>query len=137
MRDLKTEISKFTAGQKAAHTRKWRRASDLAHRSAQNAKTFTKYELSKKGYKCISFDTPKGYEYKGVVDLIAAKRSTKNPDRLQIILLQVKGGKARITSDEISRLRAAAKHVKIGWNVVQKPGRTVRFRKRIPEGEFE
>ena len=54
----KVDKSKMTPAQKAAHTRKWRRASALAHKQARNAKTFAKYVLSQKGYKCISLDTP-------------------------------------------------------------------------------
>jgi len=121
----------LTPAEKAAQTRMRRRAALLAHMQARNAKTFTKYELSKKGYKCLSLDSRKGYEYKGVVDLIAVKRHHKNPDRIEIMLLQVKGGSAKITSDELERLQAAARNVKIRWNVAEKPRRTVRFRERI------
>ena len=123
--------SRMTAGQKAAHTRKWRRAAALAHRRAGNVKNFAKYELSKRGYKCISLDTSKGYEYKGVVDMLAVKRDNRNPDWLEIILVQVKGGSARIILDEIERLKRAARIVKVGWNVAEKPGRTVQFRRTI------
>jgi len=121
----------LTPGQKAAHTRKWRRAALLAHKQAKNAKTFTKYELSKKGYKCLSLDSGKGYEYKGVVDLVAVKRSRKNPDHLEIMLLQVKGGSAKITHDEMKRLEAAARHAKVRWNIAEKPAKTIRFRRVI------
>jgi hypothetical protein len=122
---------KLTSGRKAAQTRKWRRAASLAHRHSQNAKTFAKYELSKKGYKCISLDSKKGYEYKGVVDLVAVKRNRKNPDLLEVMLLQVKGGNAKITRDEMNRLRAATRNVKVQWNIAEKPGRTIRFRRNF------
>ncbi len=121
----------MTAGQKAAHTRKWRRAAELAHQSGQNAKTFTKYFLAKNGYKCLSLDSRKGYEYKGVVDLIAVKRDKKNPDILKVVLLQVKGGSARVSKEEIDRLRQAVRRIKVGWNVAEKPSSTVRFRKSV------
>jgi hypothetical protein len=52
---METDKSSMTAAQKAAHTRKWRRASERAHARARNAKTFTKYLLGKKGYRA-----PKG-----------------------------------------------------------------------------
>jgi len=68
---IKMSIDKrnMTAGEKAAHTRKWRRAAEKAHESCQHAKTFTKYFLSKKGYKCLDLDSRQaGYEYKGGVD---------------------------------------------------------------------
>ena len=123
----------LTPAQKAAQTRKFRIAAARAHNSGQNAKTFTKYMLSKLGYKHLSLDSKKGYEYKGVVDLLAVKRDTKNPDRLKILLLQTKGGSARVTPEELRRLKIATRTVKIGWNAVEKPGTAVRFRKKLEE----
>ena len=124
-------MMKLTSAQKAAQTRRGRRAAFLAHKHAQNAKTFAKYRLSKKAYRCISLDSKKGYEYKGVVDLIAVKRHQRNPDRLEIMLLQVKGGSAKITKDELGRLKTAAKNAKVRWNVAEKPRTTVRFRHKL------
>jgi hypothetical protein len=121
----------LSAGQKAAHTRKWRRASAKAHATARNAKTFARYALSKAGWRVVSFDTPNGYEYKGVVDLVAIKRNNRSPDELTVMLVQVKGGSARVTAAERLRLRIAAKKVKTTWNVAEKPGRTVRFPRAI------
>lgn len=123
--------SKITPGQKAAYTRKWRVAQQEALLSAKNAKTFAKYKLSQKGYRVISFDSSKGYEYKGVVDLIAVKRDTRNPDRLKIVLVQVKGGSAKITEHELKRLKDAAKIIKADWNVAHKPAKAIRFERKI------
>jgi hypothetical protein len=121
----------MSAGQKAAHTRKWRRAAELAHKSGQHAKTFTKYLLAKKGYKCLDLDSRRGYEYKGVVDLLAVKRHKSDPDVLHIILLQVKGGSARVTENEIQRLSKAARRLRVDWNIAEKPKKSVKFRKNI------
>lgn len=128
---MKVDRTTMTAGQKAAFTRKWRRAARRAHRSGQNAKTFTKYFLAKKGYKSLSLDSRSGYEYKGVVDLIAVKRDKKDPDILELVLIQVKGGKARVSLQEIDRLRQAARRIKVGWNIAEKPNRSVGFRKSV------
>lgn len=129
---METDNSSMTAAQKAAHTRKWRRASERAHARARNAKTFTKYLLGKKGYKTLSLDSRKGYEYVGVVDLLAVKRNRKDPDRLDLVLFQVKGGKARLTKRELDRLKRAVRKVRVEWNVVEKPGRSVKFRRSLP-----
>lgn len=128
---MKVDKLKMTTGQKAAHTRKWRRAAELAHKSCQNAKTFTKYFLSKKGYKCLDLDSRRGYEYKGVVDLLAVKRHKSDPDVLHIVLFQVKGGSARVTEKEIQRLSKAARRLKVDWNIAEKPKKSVKFRKNI------
>lgn len=109
----------------------WKAAQIKAHKTSKNAKTFTKVKLNKKGYRYIDFDTRKGYEYKGIVDLIAVKRDNKNPDNLEIILFQIKGGSAKIKPDEIRRLKKSVKNVKISWNTAKKPNQKVMFGNEI------
>lgn len=116
-----------TPAQQAAHTRKWRRASQLAHLRAKNAKTFAKYVLAQQGYRVLSLDSQRGFEYISVVDLVAVKRDKKDPDKLHIVLIQVKGGTSKITLEEIRRLRKAVDKVEVAWNVAEKPAQHVRF----------
>ena len=124
-------MPQMTAGQKAAHTRKWRQAAAKAHSTARNAKTFARYALSQAGWRVLSLDTRKGYEYKGVVDLVAVRRNNRRPDELTVMLVQVKGGSARVKREEQNRLRQAIRLVRVAWNVAEKPERTVRFAKPI------
>ena len=124
-------MPQMTAGQKAAHTRKWRQAAAKAHSTARNAKTFARYALSQAGWRVLSLDTRKGYEYKGVVDLVAVRRNNRRPDELTVMLVQVKGGSARVKREERDRLKQAVKRVRLVWNVAEKPERTVRFTKSI------
>jgi hypothetical protein len=49
-----------------------------------------------------SLDSRHGFEYKGVVDLVAVKRNNRSPDELTIMLVQVKGGSARVTKEELA-----------------------------------
>ena len=65
--------------------------------------------------------------YKGVVDLVAIRRSTDDPDGLEILFVQVKGGGARVSLNEINRIRRAVKIAKLDWDVAEKPGSTVQF----------
>jgi hypothetical protein len=74
------KVIKLTPAEKAAITKKWRRASAAAHATARHAKLFTKYALGKSGWKVASLDTRRGFEYKGVVDLVAVKRNNRSPD---------------------------------------------------------
>lgn len=127
----KVSMEKMTPGRKAAHTRKWRQASRLAHKRAKDAKTFTKYVLSHQGYKVITLDTRSGYESQGIVDLVAIKREAGDPDKLTLVLLQVKGGCARVSRQEKERLRVAVRRAKVVWNVAEKPGQEVLFLKKI------
>ena len=110
---------------------KWRAAQRVAQKTSLNAKQFTKYCLAKAGYRCLDLDTKRGYEYKGIVDLVAIKRDNKDPDSLRIILFQVKGGGARVKPPELIRLRNAASRIKVEWNYATKPGTTVLFGKAL------
>ena len=60
---------KMSPAQKAANKRKWRVAQKKAQKHARNAKTFAKYKLKQMRYKWIDFDSPKGHEGPGVVDM--------------------------------------------------------------------
>jgi hypothetical protein len=93
------KIVRLPPAERAAIRRKWRRASAKAHVTARNAKLFAKYALGKTGWKVASLDTRKGFEYKGVVDLVAVKRNNRSPDELTVMLVQVKGGTARVTQE--------------------------------------
>jgi hypothetical protein len=124
-------MAEMTAGEKAAHTRKWRQAAAKAHATARNAKTFARYALTKAGWKVVTLDTRKGYEYKGVVDLVAVRRNNRRPDELTVMLVQVKGGSAQVKREEQNRLRRAVGLVRLVCNVAEKPERTVRFVKSI------
>ena len=97
----------------------------------RNAKLFARYALGKKGWKVAFLDSRHGFEYKGVTDLVAVKRNNRSPDELTIMLVQVKGGSARVTKEELSRLRKAVKRVQITWNVAAKPAKSVQFRKSL------
>jgi len=123
--------TKKTPGQQAAHTRKWRRAQEKSHATGKNAKTFARYLLGQRGYHTMLLDSRSGYEYKGIVDLIAVKRDKRDPDLLTIVLIQVKGGSARATTAEIDRLRSAKKRLKVDWNVAEKPKSTAKLRKAL------
>jgi hypothetical protein len=47
------------------------------------------------------------------------------------MLVQVKGGSARITKEELARLRKAVKRVQVTWNVAAKPAKSVQFMKSL------
>jgi hypothetical protein len=125
------KVVSLTPAERAVITRKWRRASAKAHATARNAKLFAKYAFGKAGWKVVSLDSRKGFEYKGVVDLVAVKRDNRSPDELTIMLIQVKGGSARVTKEEIARLRRAATRLQVTWNVAVKPAKSVRFKRSL------
>jgi len=107
--------------------RKWQRAQKEAHRTEKNSLTFTKYRLNKLGWRYIDFQSKKGYPRTGIIDLVAIKLDKQDPDKLKVILFQVKGGSARTKDEERIRLRNAVKKVEVSHNWAEKPGKSVRF----------
>ena len=93
-------------------------ASEKARRSAKWATTMTKWVISRnKGrttWQIVSFCGPHGCESVGIVDLLAVRKDHTSPkqkglkrgDLFEMVLIQVKGGKAAWPSvEDIDRLR--------------------------------
>ena len=95
----------------AAYTERWAvTMTKVRIRQAVSAAPFPRWHL-------LTFSGPGGGESRGVVDLIAIRKDhgapckgTKRGDCFQIILIQVKGGRAaRPTPEDALRLRAVAR----------------------------
>jgi hypothetical protein len=109
---------------KASRTREYRRRQKIAHEHDLDAKKWTRYALSGRGWKYLSFESKKKYEPPGIVDLVAIRRrGGSDPDRLEVRLLQVKGYGARITKDEREKLEKAVDKVKVSKGIAWKPGK--------------
>jgi hypothetical protein len=133
----KAKELKLSPGQKAARTLKKRKAesrrrgrkaaltrnpSKKAHWTGKEAVKFARYKLRKMRYRSLSFQTSKGYEPAGVVDLVAARYTHRSPDRLEILLVQAKGGKRRkVTEVEKKRLRDVKRYLKVRLVGAEKP----------------
>jgi hypothetical protein len=109
---------------KAARTREYRRRQKLAHQHDLDAKKWTRYALSDRGWRYLSFESKKKYEPIGIVDLVAVrKRKGSDPDSLEVRLLQVKGYGSRLTQEERKKLEKAVHKVKITTGIAWKPGK--------------
>ena len=102
--------NKLSSGKKAKRTGQW-------------AKIMTKWLIKysskgKKLWQVVSFEGSKGGESRGIVDVLAIRRDHKHSkkplkagDLFEIILIQVKGGRAQMPSDDdIVRLLKVGKH---------------------------
>ena len=101
----------------------WAGAQLTATETAKWAVTMTKVRIrkvrSKTRWQLVTFLGPSRGESVGVVDLLAVRKDhgkpvtrTKRGDALQIILIQVKGGRsARPTVEDSERLRVVARRV--------------------------
>lgn len=121
----KTQRSKspqmVAAGIKAAITRKARKTSKAVRYSHDWVVTMTRWLITRTNrgvkWQLVEFLGPSGGESTGIVDLIAIRRDhstttgdSRRGDYFEIILLQVKGGKASWpTNTDIERLRQVAK----------------------------
>jgi hypothetical protein len=111
-------------GIKAAHKKEYRRRQRLAHEHDLDAKKWTRYTLTGRGWKYLSFETKTKHEGKGIVDMVAVrKRDKKDPDALEVRLLQVKGYGARHSDKEWKRLNDAAYKVKVTIGTTRKSGK--------------
>lgn len=117
------DTATLTPAQKAARTKKLKKAAQNALKTAKWARIMTKYLVthsSKDGVKwqLVEFGGRKGQESKGIVDLIAIRKDHKAPknggfrgDLFEIVLIQVKGGSAAFPSSaDVDRLMAVKKH---------------------------
>lgn len=116
---------------KGKELQKWQDAQKKAHKTDKNARTFTKYELNKMGWKYIDFSSKKNFPRDGIIDMIAVKLDRQDHDKLKIMLFQVKGGSARISEDQIVRLKNAVKKVEVICNWSEKPHKSVEFAQPI------
>ena len=116
-----------------AELEKWRAAQRKAHEAGRKAKRVTMRFLTKAGYKCMDLDTKRGYEYKGIVDLIAVKRDKKDPDLLTIVLFQVKGGQRPVVTQlELGRLAKAVAKIDIRGTTAINSGTALRLGQPLP-----
>ena len=88
-----------------------------------------KAKLKLMKWECCTFQTKRKHPLRGIVDLVAIRRSKANPDRLQIVLFQVKGGSARFPDKkDRRRLQRAPKILEIGYDyAIYKKGRPIDF----------
>ncbi len=71
----------------------------------------------------MSFESKKGYESTGTVDLVAVRKRRGDPNSIEVRLLQVKGYGARVSQEEREKLRKAIGKVRVTKAIMRKPGR--------------
>jgi hypothetical protein len=117
--------------------KKWKIAKKKSIKTEKNALLFTKYRLGKCGWRCADFQSKRGHARTGIVDMVAIKIDKKDKDKLKIMLLQVKGGSARVKDKEKIRLEKAIKKVEVAFNCAEKPEKTVLFDWEPTDEQFD
>jgi len=97
------------------YDKRWKKAK----KTEKLARTFTKYALTKEGYHSVSLESKKGFESKGIVDVVAVRKLFKeDADKMEIVLLQRKGN-LRVTEKELDRLKRAVEIATIKYGIAE------------------
>jgi hypothetical protein len=136
----------LTAGQKAALTRKRRAAAEKAvqkrkqkrawkqaHDKEAASKAALETYCKKHGWKLAFFEGKTGAPRTGIIDAVAFQLDRKNADALQIRLIQLKGGKAGVSAQEITRLKKAAVGATVDWLIAEFDDETLHWLHDEPE----
>jgi hypothetical protein len=128
----------LTAGQKAARTRKRRlaaaKSATTKRRMSAWAKARAAEAASKEAlraychehaWKIAFFEGASGSPRTGIIDAIAFRLGRTNADALEVRLIQLKGGKAGVSGQEIARLKRAALGASVQWLVAAYDGETL------------
>lgn len=82
------------------------------------------------GWKLAFFEGKTGSPRTGIIDAIAFRLDSKNPDLLDIRLVQLKGGKSGVSGIEIARLKRAAASAVVKWPIAAFDGEMLQL---LPE----
>jgi hypothetical protein len=79
------------------------------------------------GWHVAFFESSRGAPRTGIIDAIAYRLGRKNPDLLDLRLIQLKGGKAGVTGKEMARLKQATAGLMVSWLIAAYDGETLQF----------
>jgi hypothetical protein len=131
-------VERFTAGQKAAQTRKRRLAAAKALATKRHLSAWAKAKAAEAaskealrsycgdhGWKIAFFEGATGSPRTGIIDAVAFRLGPTDADALEVRLIQLKGGKAGISGREIARLKSAASAASVKWLIAAYDGETL------------
>jgi hypothetical protein len=98
---------------KAWKTRRIKGAWIKARASEIASKEGLKAYMEERGWRVVFFEGETGAPRTGIIDAFAYRLDRKDADRLDVKLIQLKGGKAGISGAEIARLKKAVESAKI------------------------
>ena len=79
------------------------------------------------GWKVVFFESETGAARNGVVDAIMIRIKPREPDIIELKLVQLKSGSSGLTADEIRRLKAATKNISKEWVLAAFDGEELYF----------
>jgi len=109
------------AALKAWKTRRNKAAWAKAHASERASKNALRKYCRMHGWRVAFFEGKTGAPRTGIIDAIIYRLGRHDPDAMELRLIQLKGGKAGITANEIRRLKGAPD--KVGYLVAAFDGK--------------
>jgi hypothetical protein len=82
----------------------------------------------------VFLDAPSGKPRTGIIDALLVRNAHADPDRLEFYVVQLKGGRAGMSPQEMSRLKRAAEQLKASPLVVLHDADALHFLPTEPEG---
>jgi hypothetical protein len=116
----------------AAKTKRINKAWDKAHAAERASKNALRKYCKAHGWHVAFFEGKTGAPRTGIVDAIAYRLGRQNPDEMTLWLVQLKGGKAGVTGEEIKRLREAAEKLKCEPIIAAFDGKALQFLQNAP-----
>ncbi len=119
-------------------TRRIRDAWRKAHIAEAASKDALQLYLKERGWRVAFFEGKTRAPRTGIIDAIAYRLGRRQPDRLDLRLIQLKGGNAGVTAREIARLKKAAADVKAQWLIAayDSDGKALQFMPDEPATQF-
>jgi hypothetical protein len=128
-RDREVVRMKNTRSQAAKKAWQTRRRPLSPRQKAHIAEVASKEALreycKKHGWRVAFFEGPTGAPRTGIIDAIVFRVDRRNPDRLDLRLIQLKGGEAGVSGREIARLKHAANDVTVHWTIAMYDGKVL------------
>ena len=114
----------------------WATRQSAQYRAAQSEKK-SKLALSSwcrdNGWKVVFFEGPTGAPRNGIVDAVITRIRPRNPDLIEVRLVQLKSGLGGLTGAEISRIKKAVTNVSTDWLLAAFDGQTLHLVPDVPE----
>jgi hypothetical protein len=115
------------AGIQAAKTRRINEAWQRAHAAERASKKALEKHCTAHGWHVAFFEGKTGAPRTGIIDAIAYRLSKHDPDAMNLRLIQLKGGNAGVTAEEIKRLKEAPGKVELDFLIAEFDGKALQF----------
>jgi hypothetical protein len=122
--------NRHEAALKSWKTRRIKKAWIAVHAAEAASKDALTIYGEKKGWKIAFFEGKTGAPRTGIIDAVAFRLARGKADKLELRLIQLKGGRAGVTGKEIGRLKNAALGASVTWLIAAFDGETLQL---VPE----